>query len=135
MRAGIIITALLVSFLSASGQVVDSIKVVDPDKLMLELAVDPTTVLIDVRMPMEFRKGRIEKAVNIPSRQELNLFASAKPASIPIYLYCTTETRSRQAARYLIEKGFTNVSVLEGGLKKWKSYNLPIVKGKVKKSA
>ncbi len=104
--------------------------VVHPDKARLELAVDPTAILIDVRMKMEYRKKHIENAVNLPGKKEMDAFCEKTGNFRPLYVYCTTETRARQAAKLLIDKGFTNVFILEGGLNKWVALNLPTVRGK-----
>jgi rhodanese-related sulfurtransferase len=106
--------------------------VVPPDKVRLELAVDPAAILIDVRMKMEYRKRHIENAVNLPGKKDLDDFCAKTGNFRPLYIYCTTETRARQAAKLLIDKGFTNVFILEGGLNKWVSLNLPTVRGKGK---
>jgi len=108
--------------------------VVHPDKARLELATDPTSILIDVRMKMEFRKKHIEGAVNLPGKKDLDEFCAKTGNYRPLYVYCTTETRARQAAKLLIGNGFTNVFILEGGLSKWVSLNLPTVKGRGKGS-
>jgi rhodanese-related sulfurtransferase len=112
----------------AGQSVADSIVAVDPDKVQLEAALDPAVIIIDVRMKMEYRRGHIEKAVHLPKKKDLMEFAARTSVSRPLYLYCTTETRSRQAARLLVDSGFERVYVIEGGLNKWKAYRLPIEK-------
>jgi rhodanese-related sulfurtransferase len=108
--------------------VADTIVAVDPDKVFLEASLDPAVIIIDVRMKMEYRRGHIEKAVHLPGKKDLMEFTARTAASRPLYLYCTTETRSRQAAKLLIEAGFERVFIIEGGLNKWKAYGLPIEK-------
>lgn len=104
--------------------------IVDPDKAQLELALDPAAIILDVRFRFEFRRGHIEKAVNLPTNKSLNEFAASTSKGRPLYVYCTTEPRSRQAAARLLEHGFSRVFVIEGGLNKWRAYNLPIVTGR-----
>jgi rhodanese-related sulfurtransferase len=112
---------------------VREIPAVDPDKVRLELALDPLAMVIDVRLKFEYRKGHIEKAVRLPKKKDLDAFASVTEKYRPLFVYCTTETRARQAAQLLKEQGFERVSVIEGGIAKWKAYNLPLVKGIEKK--
>lgn len=40
-----------------------------------------------------------------------------------LVIYCRSELMSRTAAEKLIEMGYTNVSVLKGGIKAWNKYN------------
>jgi rhodanese-related sulfurtransferase len=132
MKKRLLITGLLLllvnwTFLIAQRDYL--LTVVSPDKARLVLAVDPTAILIDVRMKMEFRKKHIENAVNLPGKKEMEEFCAKTHNFRPLYIYCTTETRARQAAKLLIDKGFTNVYILEGGLSKWVALNLPTVRG------
>lgn len=81
--------------------------------------------LIDVREPREFDGGHILGARNIPMsqlRQRLNEVRTDQP----VYLYCQSSARSKQAAQILKKKrGITNIHHLKGGFKQWT--------GKVKK--
>ncbi len=91
---------------------------------------DGTCVLIDVREPMEFEKGSIPGAVNIP-RGVLEFMVHTHPAlqcdSHPvqekpdarIVLFCQTGGRSALAARSLQNMGFTNVVSMAGGYQGW----------------
>lgn len=139
MRIGLIAAGIILTLgfagnsaeLRAQGagqSVADTIVAVDPDKVRLEAALDPAVIIIDVRMKMEYRSGHIEKAVHLPKKRNLMAFAAKTPLNRPIYVYCTTETRSRQAAKILIETGFERVFIIEGGFNKWKRYGLPIEK-------
>jgi thiosulfate sulfurtransferase len=112
----------------AGQSVADTIVAVDPDKVRLEASLDPSVIIIDVRMKMEYRRGHIEKAVHLPNKKSLLEFAARTAVSRPLYLYCTTETRSRQAAKLLVNAGFERVFIIEGGFNKWKAYGLPVEK-------
>ena len=116
----------------ASPQEIKEVVAVDPDKVRLELALDPLAILIDVRMKFEYRRSRIEKAVHLPKKKDLDAFAASTPKHRPLYLYCTTETRARQAGQLLLDHGFERVYVIEGGLNKWKAYNLPVEHGRTR---
>jgi rhodanese-related sulfurtransferase len=116
----------------SSRQEMKHIVAVDPDKVRLELAMDPLAILIDVRMKFEFRRSRIGKAVHLPKKKDLDVFASSTLKHRPLYLYCTTETRARQAGELLVAHGFEKVYVIEGGFNKWKAYNLPVERGRTR---
>jgi rhodanese-related sulfurtransferase len=117
---------------TAEQKIDEPIPAVDPDKVMLELALDPLAIPVDVRMRFEYRKGHIEKAVHLPGKKDLDEFATKTEKHRPLYVYCTTETRARQAAQLLIDHGFEKVFVIEGGISKWKAYKLPLIKGRQK---
>ncbi|MBU8907707.1 rhodanese-like domain-containing protein [Desertibacillus haloalkaliphilus] len=75
--------------------------------------------LIDVREPREYDGGHILGARNIPMsqlRQRLNEIRTDQP----VYLYCQSGARSKQAATILKKKrGCENLYHLKGGFKKW----------------
>ncbi|GAE36319.1 rhodanese-like domain-containing protein [Halalkalibacter akibai] len=75
--------------------------------------------LIDVREPREYDGGHILGARNIPMsqmRQRMNEVRNDQP----VYLYCQSGARSRQAAQFLKKKrGAQDLSHLQGGFKKW----------------
>ncbi|WP_018923803.1 rhodanese-like domain-containing protein [Salsuginibacillus kocurii] len=75
--------------------------------------------LIDVREPREYNGGHILGARNIPMsqlKQRLNEVRKDQP----VYLYCQSGARSRQAARILKKKhGHEDLYHLNKGFKKW----------------
>lgn len=71
--------------------------------------------LIDVRSEMEFSQGHIPKAKNIP----LDKIASYQPKTKKsIYLICHLGARSKQAAKFLNDKGFDAYNI-DGGMMRW----------------
>lgn len=72
-------------------------------------------LLIDVRTADEYAKGHIDGATNIPHED-----LESKLAEIETYkdkqviLYCNTGNKSGEAAKLLLEKGFTNVNNAQG---------------------
>ncbi|NQX62912.1 rhodanese-like domain-containing protein [Paenibacillus qinlingensis] len=76
-------------------------------------------VLIDVREPGEVKQGYIPGAVNIPL-SSMGRRLSEIPKDRPIYLYCRSGMRSKQAARVLRKNGFSELSHLKGGMMAWK---------------
>ncbi|MEB3101984.1 rhodanese-like domain-containing protein [Ferviditalea candida] len=69
--------------------------------------------LADVREPHEYQRGHIQGAVNIPLsqlRNRINDFPNDKP----IYLYCQSGMRSKQAAKILSKSGKTQLAHLLG---------------------
>lgn len=81
--------------------------------------------LIDVREAHEFNGGHILGARNIPMSQLRQRMNEIRPDQ-PVYLYCQSGNRTKQAATLLKKKrGCEDLSHLKGGFKKWT--------GKVKK--
>ncbi len=78
--------------------------------------------LIDVRTPDEFNSGHIKNAKNIDffSTQFSDQFNKLNKDQ-PIYLYCRSGSRSRQASNKLEAMGFIKIYDLKGGIL---NYNL-----------
>ncbi|MCV6631696.1 MAG: rhodanese-like domain-containing protein [Flavobacteriaceae bacterium] len=107
------------SFLFGSGNIANA-EVLSPQDYKQRIA-KAKVQLIDVRTPGEFRMGHIKKAKNI------NYFSSnfAEECSKldntkPVYLYCKSGNRSRQASRKLAKLGFEEIYDLQGGYMNWR---------------
>ncbi|MBD0851773.1 rhodanese-like domain-containing protein [Maribacter arenosus] len=100
----------------------------DPDKFKLLDTHDFKTAirnkkvqLVDVRTPREYRAGHIGKAINIDWFQKGTFeqsFARLNKSK-PVYLYCRSGSRSRKAARKILDMGFEKVYDLKGGYMRW----------------
>ncbi|SFP22747.1 rhodanese-like domain-containing protein [Salibacterium halotolerans] len=75
--------------------------------------------LLDVREPREYNGGHILGARNLPLsqlKQRINEIRDDQP----VYLYCQSGARSRQAARIIRKKaGTSDIYQLKKGFKKW----------------
>lgn len=74
--------------------------------------------MIDVREVHEFNQGHIPGAINIPLGQ-LRTRLSEIPKDRPVFLYCRSGMRSRQAGRLLSRYGYRNMAHLNGGIMAW----------------
>ena len=85
--------------------------------------------LIDVRDPDEFREGAVAGAVPI-SRGflEFKVPEAFPDPDTPLVLYCLSGLRSLLAGKVLHDLGYTNVSSMAGGIRRWKEQKLPLVK-------
>jgi rhodanese-related sulfurtransferase len=85
--------------------------------------------IIDVRTPAEFSEGHIEKARNIDF---LSADFKAQVARLdkekPYLVYCKSGKRSASALETFKALGFSQVTVLDGGLNTWTAKGLPLVK-------
>ncbi len=97
------------------------------DSAYAEAIAADSIQIIDVRTPMEYNRGHIERATNI---SYLGFSFSKKAAKLdknkPTYIYCQTEHRSPLAAKVLLEMGFTEVYDLDDGFKAWQEAGMPI---------
>lgn len=79
-----------------------------------EYGATPGAVLLDVRTPQEYREGHIPNSVNVP----LQALGGAKPVpagkDAPLFVYCHSGARSRQAVGLLERMGYTNAKNIGG---------------------
>ena len=75
-------------------------------------------VLIDVREPEEYDICRLKDAKLIPIQELPKRIQELDPKN-PLVLYCHYGTRSMQAALWLSQQGFREVSSLQGGIDAW----------------
>ncbi len=73
--------------------------------------------LIDVRTPVEFNRGALEGAVNMPIESFQSLM-SLIDSSKPVLLYCRTGARSGMVKNYLDQQGFDQVHNI-GGIRQY----------------
>ena len=79
-----------------------------------EFYAQENAILIDVRQPDEFEKGRIPGARNVPSQKLRDFSLEVTDKDTPIYVYCLSGARSARAVRALRGVGFINVIDLGG---------------------
>ena len=71
-------------------------------------------ILLDVRTPQEYREGHIPGRKNVPLQQLDKISFVADNKNIPLFVYCYSGSRSRQAASMLQHMGYTNVQNIGG---------------------
>lgn len=81
--------------------------------------------LIDVRQPGEFAAGYIEGAELVPLGR-LSRACAEWDHKQPITLICRSGHRAEIAQRQLRSRGFTDVTVLPGGMQRWKAAGKPL---------
>ena len=120
---------LLVLFLSgclANGGAWERVGVEAFDEAIKE---DNGGFLLDVRTTAEWEQdGHLENATLIPHSD-----LEDREAELPedkdalILLYCRSGNRSQDAAKTLLDLGFTNLIELESGINGWKNAGMPVV--------
>lgn len=85
----------------------------------LKDALDSNTVFLDAREANEFNVSHFENALHVGyDSLDLSVVDSLSKSS-PIIVYCSVGYRSEKVTEKLINKGFTNVKNLYGGLFEW----------------
>ena len=74
----------------------------------------PGAVLLDVRTPREYREGHIPGSINLPLQALDNAAEIVENEDTPIYVYCYSGSRSRQAAAILGAMGYVNITNIGG---------------------
>jgi rhodanese-related sulfurtransferase len=104
---------------------------VTPEAAAAELA-SGNAVLVDVRQAAEWEHGHIDGAVPAP-RGLLEFFADpASPRHKPefdpgkrVITVCASGARAALAAGTLLDMGYTDVALLDGGQAAWQEAGLP----------
>ncbi len=73
-----------------------------------------TVFLMDVRTPGEYAGGHLESAINIPVDTIPGRLEEI-PKDKTLVIYCEHGSRSKLAAAYLVNHGYTQVFHIEGG--------------------
>lgn len=99
------------------------------ESLKQQLDAGDEVLMLDVRPAAEFvgEQGHIAGARNIPLDELAGRLAELEDfRQRPIRLLCRTDRRSAQAARLLIEAGFADVQVIQGGMTAWCARGWPV---------
>jgi rhodanese-related sulfurtransferase len=85
------------------------------------------TVLVDVREPKDstVKYPGVNNLVAMPF-QELSQRYNELPANRPMIVMSNVGAKGREAAAFLMEHGYNEVSVMDGGLRAWEEEGLPI---------
>lgn len=92
----------------------DFLKGPDINQGVAEWNATPGAVLLDVRTPQEYREGHIPNSVNLPL-QSLGGGASVPAGKdAPLFVYCHSGARSRQAVNLLERMGYARAKNIGG---------------------
>ncbi|GLB48620.1 rhodanese-like domain-containing protein [Neptunitalea lumnitzerae] len=124
MKLGTLLSVFCVLVVtSCSSYYQEHVVLLEP-KEFTEKTADTSTQLIDVRTAKEFQEGAIPGAINIDLNDDhFNQKINKLDKSKPVYVYCRTGVRSKEAAILIAEVGFDSVYELSGGYKGWKHKN------------
>ena len=91
-------------------------------------AKSPAGTILDVRTAGEVAQGKIEGAqvIDFYSSDFLDQVSQISKDQ-EVYLYCAVGARSEEAARMLLQQGYTKVYHLQGGIQGWSQEGLPVL--------
>jgi rhodanese-related sulfurtransferase len=103
-------------------KVIDRQQFMKPEELAGLIMSEKPYFVIDIRNPLNFRKGKIHEAINIPFQQIIDekwkaFFSDSSTIKI---LYCNMDIYANEAWMLLDQLGYRNIKVLEGGYDFWK---------------
>ena len=130
----LILVACLVQGLSSVAlakeeQAIRAVPRITIDELKVLMA-QKAVIVLDVREPGAFAKGRIPGAINIDYTQMLSTGAqfAAEKRTIVAYCACANEMTAARAAVDLAAKGIPGAKALKGGWDEWVTRGEPIEK-------
>ncbi len=97
----------------------DFLKGPDINEGVMEYNKTSGAVLLDVRTPGEYREGHIPGSTNVPLQAIDRVRDVVKDKDTPLFVHCLSGARSRQAAAYLRQMGYSNVKNI-GGISAYK---------------
>jgi len=103
-----------------------------PEYVKESKATKTPLVIVDVRIQSKAVKGHIDGAVNLTIAQlekSRKIFPSIKTA--PIVVYSDNDTQAVSAFNTIRKWGYTNASILEGGVTGWAKAKNPLTSGKL----
>ncbi len=92
----------------------DFIKPADINQGIKEYEAASGAILIDVRTPQEYKDGHIPKSRNIPLSGIEKAKQIIPQKDTPVFVYCYSGSRSRQAVQILGKMGFIAVKNIGG---------------------
>lgn len=84
------------------------------DEGVKEYGQTPGAVLLDVRTPQEYREGHIPGSKNVPLQTIGRVVEAAGEKETPLFVYCHSGARSRQAVGILQRMGYCNAKNIGG---------------------
>lgn len=91
----------------------------DINQEILHYADTKNAVLLDVRTPEEYRNGHIPESINLPLQDISQVEKHLTDKSAPLFVYCLSGARSRQAVSLLTKMGYKTVTNI-GGISSYK---------------
>tara|TARA_B100001750_G_scaffold245888_1_gene266648 strand:+ start:2059 stop:2472 length:414 start_codon:yes stop_codon:yes gene_type:complete len=103
-------------------------KKLDPNEATRKINREGALVL-DLRPIDEYSSGHIAGSINVQADKLVqHLLSSKHPKESPIILVCKTGSSSKSEGINLINGGYLDVNVINGGIMTWQGSGLPLSK-------
>lgn len=89
-----------------------------PSEFVRRRAAGDDLVLLDIREPHELVQSSVKGALHIPMAQIPDRLAELD-RDRPLVILCRSGGRSQAVASFLMQRGFTQVANLSGGIIRW----------------
>lgn len=104
------------------------IKECDVQELKKKIDAKENFQFIDCREQQEWDEAHIAGATLLPlSELEQKFDTILKDKNAQIIIQCRSGARSMKACMFLLSKGFTNLTNLEGGISRWINEGFPVI--------
>lgn len=115
----IVLAALLLTGCTAKNQDALGYRQISMEEAAKLMEQETDYLLLDVRTAEEFQQGHIPEAMNLPNEDIGTQQLTQLPQKDQLLLvYCRSGNRSKQAAKKLVNLGYTNVVEI-GGIMDW----------------
>lgn len=105
---------------------------ITPNELNDRLQRGEKSCLLDVRTPAEYSEVHVPGTHLVPL-DRIGAGALARKSGFlkdqPLYIFCHSGGRARQAAAKLEKDGYTQCQIVEGGTLAWTQAGLPVIRG------
>lgn len=92
----------------------DFLKQSDINQGVMDCKADLGAVLLDVRTLQEYSEGHIPGSVNVPLQSIDEIISVVENKETPLFVYCRSGARSRQATAILQQMGYVNARNIGG---------------------
>ncbi len=82
--------------------------------------------VLDIRAESVFKQGHIVDSLHMPADKVSQVVAKLSDKNQSIIVACETGLRCNRVASVLVKDGYTQVSILRGGLQAWINDKLPL---------
>src|SRR3989344_5028973 len=100
---------------------------IQPEAVKKAIDENQDFILLDVRTPEEFTRGKLPGSINLPVNDISEKIGSLVPdKSSFVYVYCLSGSRSVSAVNTMLKLGYSNVFDMSHGLLAWRIKGYPV---------
>jgi rhodanese-related sulfurtransferase len=123
-----LISPLITGLIFISGAASAQIKDLKSKDFQSKIEATPHAVILDLRTDDELKEGIIPGAKQIDYfRKDFENAIKSLDKNKPYFIYCASGVRSGETLALMKSNGFSQVYNLEGGFRRWKKDDMPIV--------